>query len=46
MTNKDTAPSLVKRVMATPTITKADEDMAGTVVESGSNATGYKLQVP
>lgn len=45
LTNKETAPSSMKRVLAAHTFTNADLYMSGNVIESGSNAIYYKPQL-
>lgn len=41
-TSKGRAPSFMEHVMAKHTVTKANEDMNGTIVESDSDAIDYK----
>lgn len=43
---KETAPLFMERLMVAHIFTKADENIAGTVVESAFDATDYKLQLP
>lgn len=46
MTNKETAPSFMECEMAAHTVSKNSKDMAGTIVNSGSDATDCNPQVP
>lgn len=44
--NKDTAPPFIEGVTAVHKVTMANEEMAGTLVESDSDCTDYKPQTP
>lgn len=45
MTSKETAPLIIERVMDAHTVTEANKDMNGTVIEIDSDATEYKPQL-
>lgn len=45
-TNKGLVPSSTERGMAAHTVTNDEQEMAGACVESESDASDYKLQVP
>lgn len=46
MTSMEMKPSFKKRVMAAHTLTKVNEKIAGTIVQSDSKSSEYNLQPP